>query len=87
MFDLIKKSGLSVDEAARILLVSRVAMFNWKAKRTTPHQQLERRIGSFVEFLEKLIELEKLPLKDGLDKEERRAKINRLKTAFEKFDS
>ena len=86
MFESIKVAGLSVDEAAKILRVSRVAMFNWKAKRSTPHQQLERRIESFVEFLDRLIELEKLPLKEGLDKEERRAKIERLKTAFEKFD-
>lgn len=86
MFDIVKQAGLSVDEAARILRVSRVAMFNWKAKRSTPHQQLERRIGSFVDFLERLVDLEKLPLKEGLDKEERRAKIERLKVAFEKFD-
>lgn len=87
MFDVVKKSGLSVDEAAKILRVSRVAMFNWKAKRSTPHQQLERRIESFVAFLGRLVELEKLPLKEGLDKEERRAKIERLKVAFEKFDN
>lgn len=87
MFESIKVAGLSVDEAAKILRVSRVAVFNWKAKRSTPHQQLERRIESFVEFLDRLIELEKLPLKEGLDKEERRTKIERLKVAFEKFDN
>jgi hypothetical protein len=87
MFNEMKKAGLSVQEAAIILRVSRVAMFNWKAKRSTPHPQLQRRVESFIEFLNKLLELEKLPLKEGLDKDARREKVMRLKTAFEKFDN
>ena len=86
MFDAMKEARLSVDEASRILRVSRVAMFNWKAKRSRPHPQLARRIGSFTEFLYELVRLKKLPLREDLDREERRTKIDRLKAAFEKFD-
>ena len=86
MFSAVKEAKLSVDETARILRVSRVAVFNWKAKRTSPHPQLEKRIVRFTEFLEKLLDLEKLPLPDDLSREERRAKVDRLKAVFEKLD-
>lgn len=85
MFDKVKKAGLSVDEFAVIVGVSRVAAFNWKAGRAKPHPQLKGRVAKAMEFLAKLVELKKLPLKDGLSKEERKAKVAKLRDAFEKY--
>lgn len=85
MFPTIKKSGLSLDEFALIVSVSRVAVFNWRAGRTKPHPQLKNKLTAAVEFLDQLIQLKKLPLPDGLSKEERKAKVAKLKAAFEKL--
>lgn len=85
MFDKIKKAGLSVDEFAAIVGVSRVAVFNWKAGRTRPHPQLKSRLVKVTTFLTQLIELKKLPLADGLPKEDRKVKIAKLKAAFDKY--
>lgn len=85
MFNVIKKAGLSVDEFSKVVGVSRVAVFNWKAGRTKPHRQVEEKVARCVNFLSRLIELKKLPLKDGLSKEERKGKIQRLGAAFDKY--
>lgn len=85
MFGTIKKSGLSLDEFALIVSVSRVAVFNWRAGRTKPHPQLKNKLDAAVQFLDQLIQLKKLPLPDGLSKEERKAKVAKLRAAFEKF--
>jgi transcriptional regulator with XRE-family HTH domain len=85
MFDKIKKAGLSVDEFATIIGVSRIAVFNWKAGRTSPHKQLKQKVARAIDFVSKLTELKKLPLKDDLSKEERKAKIARLREAFDKY--
>lgn len=85
MFGTIKKSGLSLAEFALIVSVSRVAVFNWRAGRANPHPQLRNRLDAAVKFLGQLTEMEKLPLPDGLSREERRAKIAKLKAAFERL--
>lgn len=85
MFDTIKKTGLSIAEAAQILHVSRVALFNWKAKRTEPHPQFKRRLTVFVTFLDKLLELKRLPLSDDLTRAERKEKVAKLKELFSKY--
>ena len=85
MFAAIKRAGLSLDEFALIISVSRVAVFNWRAGRTKPHPQLKNKLTTATSFLVRLIELKKLPLPEGLGKEERKAKIVKLKDAFEKL--
>lgn len=85
MFQTIKESGLSVGEFARIAHVSRIAVFNWKAKRTRPHPQLQPKVERAVDFIDKLIALKKLPLSKDLSREERRMKVDRLRDAFEKY--
>ncbi len=85
MFDQITKAGLSADEFAKIIGVSRVAVFNWKAKRSKPHPQLKFKLSRAVGFVNKLLELKKLPLSKDLSREERRAKVERLRDAFEKY--
>lgn len=85
MFEKIKKSGLSVDEYARIVGVSRVAVFNWKAGRTTVHPQVQPKIEKATTFLTRLLELKKLPLKEGLSREERKEKVLKLKGAFDSY--
>lgn len=85
MFDIIKKTGLSVAEAAQILQVSRIAAFNWKAKRTKPHPQFEKRLGAFVVFLTKLLDRRALPLSEDLTRAERKEKIAKLKELFGKY--
>lgn len=85
MFATIRKAGLSLDEYAVIVGVSRVAVFNWRAGRTKPHPQLKSKLDKCDAFLEKLLDLEKLPLKRDLARDERKAKIAKLKDAFNKF--
>lgn len=85
MFGTIKKAGLSIDEFSVIVSVSRVAVFNWKAGRTSPHPQLRDKLKFAEAFLQKLIDLKKLPLPGGLSREERKAKVAKLKEAFEKY--
>lgn len=81
MFELVKKAGLSMSEMATILGVSRVAVYNWKAKRTKPHALLVERVGRLITFLEEQIKSNKLPLKDA-GKDARAERIVRLKSAF-----
>jgi hypothetical protein len=82
MFDIIKKTGLSVAEVAQIVSISRVALFNWKAKRTKPHPQFQRRLETFTVFLERRIQAKQLPLSEDYTKAERKAKVAQLKDLF-----
>ena len=86
MFDTIKKTGLSVAEAAQIVRVSRIAMFNWKAKRTKPHPQFHDRLEKFQSFLGKLVSANKLPLSEDLTRAERKEKVAKLKDAFKQYE-
>lgn len=85
MFETIKKAGLSVAEAAQIVQISRVALFNWKAKRTKPHPQFERRLTVLEAFLSRLLDARKLPLSEDLTKAERKEKVAKLKELFSKY--
>jgi predicted DNA-binding protein YlxM (UPF0122 family) len=85
MFDVIKKAGLSIAEAAQVVQISRVALFNWKAKRTEPHPQFERRLKMFEAFLKRLVDLDRLPLSEDLTKVERKEKVEKLKEMFSKY--
>lgn len=82
MLNIIKKAGLSVDEFAAIVGVSRVAVFNWKAGRSRPHGQLKPRVDAAERFLERLVALKKLPLRTDLSRDERKEKIKKLKELF-----
>lgn len=84
MFDVIKKAGLSVAEAAQIVRVSRVALFNWKAKRSKPHPQFAPRLEQFEKFLERSLQSKRLPLSEDLTKAERKTKIAQFKELFNK---
>lgn len=85
MFEAAKNAGLSVAETAQIVRISRVALFNWKAKRTQPHPQFQRRLQALVVFLDKLQEMKKLPLSDDLTRAERKEKVAKLKELFGKY--
>jgi hypothetical protein len=86
MFDVVKKTGLSVAEAAQIVRVSRIAVFNWKAKRTKPHPQFKERLEKFNMFLVKLHTAGKLPLSEDLSRTERKEKVAKLKDAFKQYE-
>lgn len=86
MLEQITKAGLSADEFAKIVGVSRVAVFNWKAKRTKPHPQIAPKVRRAEEFISKLVALKKLPLSKDLSREERKTKVERLRDAFEKYN-
>jgi hypothetical protein len=86
MFDVLKKTGLSVAEAAQIVRVSRIAMFNWRAKRTKPHPQFHDRLVKFETFLSKLVNAGKVPLSEDLTRAERKEKITKLKDAFKQYE-
>jgi hypothetical protein len=83
-FDAVKKAGLSVDEFAVLVGVSRVAAFNWMASppRSKPHRMISDRVEKALELLRKLVEKNKLPLHDDLTREERKQKIERLQQVF-----
>lgn len=85
MFDKMKKAGLSVDEVAVIVGVSRVSIFNWRAGRSKPHPQVQYKVDRLVVFLTELLDLGKLPLRGELSRDERKIRIAKLKAAFEKF--
>lgn len=84
MLKVLKKAGLSADDFAKILGVSRVAVFNWRAGRSKPHTQLRERVSAAEEFLEALVARNKLPFA-AVDRKERAEKIARLKGAFKDY--
>jgi hypothetical protein len=84
MFKTLKKAGLSIDEGAFILGVSRAAVFNWKSGRSKPHKLLQGRLVKFEHMLESLLKQNKLPL-PAADADARKGKIEKLKSIFDKF--
>lgn len=87
MNNIVRKAGLSVDEFAKIVGVSRVAAFNWMATppRSKPHPQLKPRVDKALEFFDGLIERKKLPLSKELSRTERREKVQKLKDLFQQY--
>lgn len=84
MFGAIRQAGLSAAEFALIVGVKRVAVYNWMAGRSTPHRLVSDKVEKALRMLKKLIEMKKLPLREGLEKEERRAKVLKLKEVLER---
>lgn len=84
MLKILKKAGLSADDFARILGVSRVAVFNWRAGRSKPHPQIRERVTRAEAMLELLVDKGKLPfVADG--REDRARKVLRLKEIFDSY--
>lgn len=85
MFDVLDEADLSTPEFARLVDVTRVAAYNWRAGRTKPHKQVVARVHRTLDLLHKLVERKVLPLPADLTREERDAKIAKLKNALTKL--
>lgn len=83
MFGTIKQAGLTAAEFAVLVGVKRVAVYNWVAGRSKPHAMVAGRVTLTLRALKKLVEMKKLPMKEGLDKEQRRARVLKLKEVLE----
>lgn len=79
MFKVVTKAGLSAAEFGRIVGVSRIAVYNWMNRGVKPHRLIEARVGKALALVNLLLKKEKLPLAAGLDKDARRAKIDKIK--------
>ncbi len=79
MHAIFKKSGLSVREIALLVGVSRIAVHNWVAGRTSPHKFIEPRVAAVQLLLIDHVECGDLPLANALDKDARRKAVDKLK--------
>lgn len=83
--DKIKTAGLTQAEVGGVLGVSRMTLYNWRKKGVEVSVHLAEKVARFNDLLEKLLERGSLPLKPDLDKDARKAKIDKLKSIFEQF--
>lgn len=87
MFGILKTADIKPAEFALIVGVKRVAVYNWLAGRSKPHALIAPRVTRTLELLKKMVDADKLPLREGLDKETRTAKIRKLKEVVEAYSA
>ncbi len=85
MYPEIKKSGLTIKEFGELVGVTRIAVHNWMAGRSKPHSLIAARVTAAKEFLTKQVNNGRLPLDTDITRPQRNEKIDKLKTAFDKY--
>lgn len=79
LFSTVDKSGLRINEAVKLLQVSRVTYHKWqKIPDRKPHALFASRANMLVFRANELLELGDLPIKQGLSPKERWGIITKL---------
>ena len=60
-FDVIERAGISQDEFAQIMDVSRTTAHNWIHGKTKPHRIMDRRLQKLLSRIEDAVEHNRLP--------------------------
>ena len=84
---MMRRAKLTPNEFAGLAGVSRVTVYNWIAKRSTPHALIKTKVDRLVQIVIALVLRGKLPLSPDLSKTERRGQLLKIKGALKKLTS
>ena len=62
LFDLIKRAGITMQDASVLLMVTPQTLFNWKKGGTPTNQQIKARVDKIADAIELALEQGLLPL-------------------------
>lgn len=62
LFDLIKRAGITMQDASVLLMVTPQTLFNWKKGGTPTNQQIKARVDKIADVIELALEQGLLPL-------------------------
>ena len=77
-FRVLKKAQLSSAQFGAMIGVTRMAVYNWREGRTSPHPMVERKVNRALKLVVRLVERGSLPVAPHLDKDHRREKLQTI---------